>query len=159
MAYSSGNGITASGKNGLDPIFLSLAELLFKDTISQAKRRGININAWHILFWRNRSSYLSTQCGNHTITHYRGIRLFTATLNLLAFNISEISSNNSEKLSRPLASKHLWAFLLHSLMPVPECRVPDTVGGDNISLVFTPKKTRSWPGSQFTCNFALTYFI
>ena len=33
--------------------------------------------------------------------------------NLLTFNISQISSNNSEKLSL-LANKHLWTFLSHS---------------------------------------------
>ena len=38
------------------------------------------------------------------------IRLSTTTPNLLTFNISEISSNNSEKLSL-LANKHLWIFL------------------------------------------------
>ena len=38
------------------------------------------------------------------------IRLPTTTHNLLTFNISEISSNNSEKLSL-LPDKHLWTFL------------------------------------------------
>ena len=41
------------------------------------------------------------------------IRLSTTTHNLLTFNISQISSNNSEKLSL-LANKHLWTFLSHS---------------------------------------------
>ena len=41
------------------------------------------------------------------------IRLSTTTHNLLTFNTSEISSNNSEKLSL-LADKHLLTFLLHS---------------------------------------------
>ena len=41
------------------------------------------------------------------------IRLSTTTHNLVTFNISEISSNNSEKLSL-LPDKHLWTFLLHS---------------------------------------------
>ena len=41
------------------------------------------------------------------------IRLSTTTHNLLTFNIGEISSNNSEKLSL-LANKHLWTFLSHS---------------------------------------------
>ena len=45
---------------------------------------------------------------NHTLS-----RLSTTTYNLLTFNISEISSNNSEKLSL-LADKHLFTFLLHS---------------------------------------------
>ena len=41
------------------------------------------------------------------------IRLSTTTHNLLTFNTSEISSNNSEKLSL-LANKHFMTFLLHS---------------------------------------------
>ena len=41
------------------------------------------------------------------------LRLSTTTHNLLTFNIGEISSNNSEKLSL-LPDKHLWTFLLHS---------------------------------------------
>ena len=41
------------------------------------------------------------------------IRLSTTTHNLLTFNISEILSNNLEKLGL-LANKHLWTFLSHS---------------------------------------------
>ena len=41
------------------------------------------------------------------------IRLSTTTHNLLTFNISETSSNKSEKLSL-LPDKHLWTFLSHS---------------------------------------------
>ena len=41
------------------------------------------------------------------------IRLSTTTHNFLTFNISEILSNNSEKLSL-LPDKDLWTFLLHS---------------------------------------------
>ena len=41
------------------------------------------------------------------------IRLSTTTHNLLTFNISQISSNNSEKLNL-MANKHLWTFLSHS---------------------------------------------
>ena len=41
------------------------------------------------------------------------IRLSTTTHNLLTFNNTEISSNNSEKLSL-LRDKHLWTFLLRS---------------------------------------------
>ena len=40
------------------------------------------------------------------------IRLSTTTHNLLTLNISEIPSNNSEKLSL-LVNKRLWTFLLH----------------------------------------------
>ena len=41
------------------------------------------------------------------------IRLSTTTHNLLTFNTSQISSNDSEELSL-LADTHLWTFLLHS---------------------------------------------
>ena len=44
------------------------------------------------------------------------IRLSTTSHNLLTFNISEISSNNSDNLSL-LANKHLWTFLSHSSYP------------------------------------------
>ena len=46
------------------------------------------------------------------ITHLSGTdkRLYTTTHNLLTFNISKISSNNSEKLIL-LPDKHLWTFL------------------------------------------------
>ena len=63
----------------------------------------------------------SRTCQHHTeITQSHTfaalIRLSTTTHNLLTFNTSEISSNNSynaEKLSL-LANKHLWTFLLLS---------------------------------------------
>ena len=42
--------------------------------------------------------------------HAALIRLSTTTHNLLTFKISEISSNDSEKLSL-LPDKHLWTFL------------------------------------------------
>ena len=67
------------------------------------------------------------------------IRLSTTTHNLLTFNISEISSNNSEKLSL-LADKHLWTFLLHSSYSSSWMQT-HTVGGDHLSLVFTPEKS------------------
>ena len=46
------------------------------------------------------------------------IRLSTTTHNLLTINASEISSNNSEKLSL-LADKHHWTFLLYSSYSSP----------------------------------------
>ena len=85
------------------------------------------------------------------------IRLSTTTHNLLTFNISEISSNNSEKLSL-LANKHLWTFLLHSSYSSSGCRVTRSAG-TTLALFSHQKKTessKSWPGSKFTCNFALT---
>ena len=61
------------------------------------------------------------------------IRLSTTTHNLLAFNISEISSKNSEKLSL-LANKHLWTFLLHSSYASSRMW-SHAPGRDHISLV------------------------
>ena len=76
-----------------------------------------NINGWQRIFWRNRSSTTRS----HTCQHYAEItqshtfaaliRLSTTTHNLLTFNISEISSNNSGKLIL-LANKHIWTFPL-----------------------------------------------
>ena len=71
----------------------------------------------HRIFWPNRSSTTrSHTCQHHaeitqSHTFAAPIRLSTTTDNLLTFNISEISSNNSEKLSL-LANKHLWTFTL-----------------------------------------------
>ena len=70
----------------------------------------------------------SRTCQHHTeITQSHTfaalIRLSTTTHNLLTFNTSEISSNNSynaEKLSL-LANKHLWTFLL--LSSYSSCRM------------------------------------
>ena len=59
------------------------------------------------------------------------IRLSTTTHNLLTFNISEISSNNSEKNTSGL-------FSYTRLIQVPGCRV--TRSADHLSLVFTPEK-------------------
>ena len=61
---------------------------------------------------------LSSACQHHaeiTQSHTIAalIRLSTTTHNILTFNTSEISSNNSEKLSL-LADKHTLTFLLHS---------------------------------------------
>ena len=59
-------------------------------------------NGWHRIFWPNRSSTtLSHTCQHHaeiTQSHFFAalIRLTTTTHNLRTFNISEISSNNSE---------------------------------------------------------------
>ena len=58
--------------------------------------------------------------------------------NLLTFNLSEMSSNNSEKLSL-LAKKQLWTFLLHPsyLSSRMYCH---TLVADHRNLVFTPEK-------------------
>ena len=90
----------------------------------------------------------SRTCQHHTeITQSHTfaalIRLSTTTHNLLTFNTSETSSNNSEKLSL-LANEHLWTFLLHFVL----FKVPDVESHG--------RRSWSWPGSKFTCNFALT---
>ena len=65
------------------------------------------------------------------------IRLSTTTHNLLTFNRSEISSNNSEKLSL-LQINTSGLFSYTRLIQVPGCRV--TRSADHLSLVFTPEK-------------------
>ena len=86
----------------------------------------------HRIFWRNRSSTTrSHTCQHHaeiTQSHTFAalIRLSPTTHNILTFNISEISSHNSKKLSL-LPDKHLWTFLLHSSL-VPGCRVVRSLG-------------------------------
>ena len=114
--------------------------------ISWAKHRRDNMNGWHRIFWRNRSS--TTQ--SHTFAAL--VRLSTITHNLLTFNISEISTNISEKLS-PLANKHLWTYT--RLILVPGCRVARSAA-TTFALFSHQKKTKSCPGSKFTCNFALS---
>ena len=64
------------------------------------------------------------------------IRLSRTTHNLLTFNISEMSSNNSEKLSL-LPDKHLWTFSYTRLIKVLGCKV--TRSADRLSLVFFMK--------------------
>ena len=105
-------------KLDLDPIFLS-RELLSQGTISYAKHRRNNINGWHSVFWSNCSSTTRSHTCQHRAeitqpyTFAALIRLSTTMHNLVTFNISQISSNNLEKLNL-LANKHLWTFLLHS---------------------------------------------
>ena len=65
------------------------------------------------------------------------IRLSTTTHNLLTFNISEISSNNSEKLSLLPDINTSGPFSYTRLIQVPGCRV--TRSADHLSLVFTPE--------------------
>ena len=103
-----------------------------------------NSNGWHRIFSPNRSSTTRSHTSN---TFAALIRLSTTTHNLHTFKISEISSNNSEKLS-------LLPDTYTRLIQVPGCRV--TRSADHLSLVFTPEKTTSWPRSKFTFNFALT---
>ena len=101
----------------------------------------------------------SRTCQHHTeITQSHTfaalIRLSTTTHNLLTFNISEISSENSTYWQ--VNASGLFSYT--RLIQVPGCRV--TRSADHLSLVFTPEKNlvgvKSWPGSKFTCNFALT---
>ena len=67
-------------------------------------------------------TYLSIPFGNQTITHFRGTdKIIPTTYHLLTFKTSEISSNNSEKLSL-LADKHLWTFTYTCLIQVSGCK-------------------------------------
>ena len=75
------------------------------------------------------------------------IRLSTTRHNLLTFNISQISSNNPEKLSL-LANKHLWTFVSHSSL----CKFPDVesrAGGEHNTTDFHTEKSldlgQRWP--------------
>ena len=72
----------------------------------------------------NSSSTRPHTCQHHTeITQSHTcaalIRLSTTTHKLLTFNTSQISSDNSEKLSL-LTDTHLWTFLLHVLFKFPD---------------------------------------
>ena len=75
------------------------------------------------------------------ITHFRGTAYPQPRIIFLTFNISEISSNNSEKLSL-LANKHLWTFLLHSSYSSSGCRVTRSAG-TTLALFSHQKKTKS----------------
>ena len=96
----------------------------------------------HPLFFPVGSTTRSHTCQHHeefTQSHTFAalIRLSTATHNLLTFNISEISSNSSEKLSL-LPDNTFGLFSYSRLIQVPGCRV--TRSADHLSLVFTPEK-------------------
>ena len=98
----------------------------------------------------------STPCGNHTITHFRAlIRLSTTAHNLFTFNRSKISSNNSQKLMLS-SDKHLYTFILH--MSYSSSRMLSHTSADQHRLCFHTRK-KSWPGSKFTCIFALVQEI
>ena len=119
----------------------------------------------HRIFWCNSSTSphtcLSSACQHHaeiTKSHTIAalIRLSTTTHNILRFNTSEISLNNSEKLSL-LPDKHLdfsFTVVLFKFADVESHGLQTS-----ILPVFTPEKIKSWPVSKFACNFALTWFI
>ena len=96
---------------------------------------------------------VNTMRKSHTFASM--IRLSTTTHNLLTFKNTEISSNNSEKLSL-LRDKHLWTFLLHSPYSGQFTDVESHGRRITLALFSDQNKTTSWPGSKFTCNFALT---
>ena len=93
-----------------------------------------NINGWHRIFSPNRSSTTRSHTFTQSPTSHTFaalIRLSTTTHNIHTFNVSEISSNNSEKLN-------LLPDTYTRLIQVPGCRV--TRSADHLSLVFTPEK-------------------
>ena len=133
-------------KLDLDPIFLR-RELLFQGAIS----RRNNINGWHRIFWRNRSSTTQSHtCQQHaeiTQSHTFAalIRLSTTTHNLLTFNISEISSNNSENSTCWQVSTYgLFSYTL--LIQVPGFRVTRSAG--TTLALFSHQKKTPWPGQS-----------
>ena len=109
------------------------------------------MNGWHRIFWRNRSSTTRSHNFQHfaEITQSRTfaalIRLSTTTHNLLTFNISEMSSNISEKLNL-LANKHLWTYT--RLILVPRCRVTRSAATTFALFSHQKKKGSLAPGQS-----------
>ena len=116
--------------------------------------RRNNINGCHRIFWRNRSSTTrSHTCQHHSeITQSQTfaalIRTSTITHNLLTFNISEMSSNNSEKLSQLPDKRPLDFSLTFVLSKFPD--VESNGRRITLALFSHQKKTTSWPGSKST---------
>ena len=75
-------------------------------------------------------TYLSTPCGNHTITHFCGTN--KAIHNHAQSSHVQHNRNVIEKLGKIslLANKYLWKFLsrAHCLMQVPGCTVAHSAG-------------------------------
>ena len=121
--------------------------------VTLPSQRRNNMNAWQL---SDRSYICQHHVESHTQSHTFAalIRLSTTTHNLPTFSISEISSNNSEKHSL-LANKHHWTFVLHSFS-VSARMYSRAIGGDHISLVFTPEKNdvlaQSLPASLLSPN-------
>ena len=90
------------------------SRVAFQGTISSAKHRRNVLMARTEYFDENEMQPRGNYTQSHTFAAL--IRLSTTMHDLLTFNTSEISSNNSEKLSLVLADKHLWAFLLQHEM-------------------------------------------
>ena len=88
---------------------------------------------------------------NHTFAAL--IRLSTTTHNLLTFNISEISSNNSENSTYwQVSTSGLFSYT--RLIQVPGCRITRSTG--TTLALFSHQKKTPGPGTKFTYNFALT---
>ena len=75
--------------------------LAYSLSFPRVGRRGPWERGWYNSSTTSSTTYLSTPCGNHTITQSHTfaalIRLSTTMHNLLTFNTREISSNNSKK--------------------------------------------------------------
>ena len=112
------------------------------ETRPRSKAQSANLDTDETFSWltqnilvqqlNNATTYLSTLCGNHTITHFRGTdpqpRIIFSRLTQ-----AKLSSNNSDKLSL-LADKHLVTFLF---------KFPDVRSHGwqtSIDPVFTPEK-------------------
>ena len=109
-----------------------MASLVYEREVGACLRKGSRRLAQTILAKLHLNN-TSPICQRHTeITQLHTlaalIKLSKTAYNLLTFNISEILSNNSEKLTL-LAYKHLWTFLSHTrLMQVPGCGVTRLAG-------------------------------
>ena len=125
------------------------SRVAFSKQLSTKHRRN-NINGWNGLFNLPKPQLNNT---SHTCQHHAEItkphtfaaliRLSKTTQNLLTFNMSQISSNNSGKHSL-LANKHLWTFSHTRLIKFPD--IESRAGREQISRAEL----------TFTCKFALT---
>ena len=135
----------------LDPIFPS-GELLFPryDQLSVKHRRN-NVNAWHRLFNLVRpqlNNNTSHTCQHHTTPYlsitqphtFAALIWLSTTTHNLTFSISEISSNNSKKLSLLANNWNTSGLFSHTrLMQFPACRATRSAG-KTLALISHRKK-------------------
>ena len=115
-----------------------------------------NINGWHRIFWRNRSSTTrSHTCQHHAeITQSHTFAALSKTIHNHSIIFSRLTYANYHRITRKNSAycqiNTSGIFSYTRLIKVPRCRV--TRSADHLSLVFTPEK-KSWPGSEFTWQF------
>ena len=98
----------------------------------------------------------SHTCRHHaeiTQSHTALVRLSTTTRKRINFSPStQVKYHRITEKRSLFANKHV---LYTRPIQVPECRVTRSTG-TTLALFSHQKKTTSWPGSKFTCKFALT---